>query len=145
MDQAEHFTSSRDQFEAENAFLRLKLEMEHNLKEYSNNEVPPEIENVFLRSIYDFEQKYADATRITLFEKMEKPKFRKYSDLHPDELAAELQRLHDLMRASQIVLDTICEYDDGVIYKFFTGDLLETSVDSNVCKEMVIHFTYVCP
>ncbi len=138
----EEFTSSRDQLEAENAFLRLKLEMEYNMKQYSNNEVPPEIENVFLRSIYAFEQNHANSKPITVHEKMGKPAFRKYSDLRPDELAVELQRLYDLMRANQIVLDCICEYDDGVIYKFITEELFEKTVDSVLCKEMVIHFTY---
>lgn len=136
----EQFTSSRDQIEAENAFLRLKLEMEHNLKEFGNSEVPPEVENIFLRSVYAFEQKHT-----TALEKTGKPGYRKYSDLHPDELIAELQRLNELMRESQIVLECICEYDDGIIYKFFTGEQLEKSVDSSICKEMVIHFTYVCP
>jgi hypothetical protein len=142
MDMNEHFTSTRDQFEAENAFLRLKLEMEHNLKEYGNSDVPPEIENFFLRSIYDFEQKHADSTQITVYEKIGKPKFRKYSELHPAELATELQRLYDLMRKNQIILDCICEYDDGIIYKFITEELFEHPVDRFLCKEMLIHFTY---
>lgn len=142
MDTNEHFTSTRDQLEAENAFLRLKLEMEHNLKEYGNSEVPPEIENIFLRSILEFEQKHANSTQITVYEKMGKPKFRKYSELHHSELATELQRLYDLMRENQIILDCICEYDDGIIYKFITEELFEKPVDHFLCKEMLIHFTY---
>jgi hypothetical protein len=136
----EQFTSSRDQIEAENAFLRLKLELEHNLKECGNSEVPPEIENIFLRSVYAFEQKHTNSP-----ENRERPGYRMYSELPPDALIAELQRLNELMRENQIVLECICEYDDGVIYKFFTGELLEKPVDRNVCKEMVIHFTYICP
>lgn len=139
----EQFTSSRDQIEAENAFLRLKLELEHNLKECGNSEVPPEVENIFLRSVYAFEQKHTHSQNTT--EKPQRPGYRMYSELPPDALIAELQQLNELMTENKIVLECICEYDDGVIYKFFSGELIEKPVDSSSCKEMVIHFTYVCP
>lgn len=142
MDQEELPESRRDQIEAENAVLRLKLELEHNLSEYGANEVPPEIENIFLQSIYTFEQQHANSRQVTVFERMGKPRFRKLSELHPNELPGELQRLYDLLRASQIVFDCICEYDDGVIYKFITEELFEKNVDSCLCQEMLIHFTY---
>ena len=56
-----------DLLKAENAFLKLKLGLEHGMQMEETSTLSPEIENQWLKSVYAFEQQYKDAKRIKLY------------------------------------------------------------------------------
>jgi hypothetical protein len=48
-----------DELEAENALLRLKLEMEFGMIMDESHQLSPKMANVWLKSVYAFEQSYS--------------------------------------------------------------------------------------
>ena len=52
----------------ENELLRLKIQAEHGGQSHTSGELPPEIENMFLKNVMAFEQNYAKAKPATVFE-----------------------------------------------------------------------------
>ncbi|HWA33773.1 MAG TPA: hypothetical protein VG737_06570 [Cyclobacteriaceae bacterium] len=48
-----------DELEAENALLRLKLEMEFGMLMDESSQLSPKMANIWLKSVYAFEQSYS--------------------------------------------------------------------------------------
>ena len=127
---------------AENNLLKLKLGLEHGMQMADTGSLSPEIENQWLKHVYAFEQQYKDARRIKLYDYLGRPEFRKWDSLAPEEIGRELQRLQSILAANNVQVDCICKYDDAVIYKFITEELLAHEMDDMRIPGMVCHFTY---
>ena len=134
---------SEDELKSENALLKLKLELEHGMKMGESSDEPsPQMENEWLKNVYEFEQQFKNAKRITVYDKIGRPVFKKHDELSREEISKEMNRLLDLMGEKEISLDCICEYDDSVIYRFITEELFEHEMDDMNVPGMVCHFTY---
>jgi hypothetical protein len=134
--------SKNDMLKAENALLRLKLEMEHGMKDSYFASVTPQLENMMLNSIFKFEENLKTAPTITVFEHLGEPEFCDASDLSPLDLSLELERVKDLMEDKGVVLDCLHDYDDAVIYRFITEELFKAEVISMPGSNMIMHFIY---
>jgi hypothetical protein len=134
--------SKNDMLKAENALLRLKLEMEHGMKDSQFGSVTPQLENMMLNSIFKFEENLKTAPTITVFEQLGEPDFTDAVDLSPLDLPLELERLTDLMASKGVVLDCLKDYDDAVIYRFITEELFKAEVISMPGSNMIMHFIY---
>lgn len=131
-----------DLLKAENAYLKLKLGLEHGMQMEESSVLSPEVENQWLKSVYAFEEQYKDARRIKLYDYIGKPAFRKWNTLTVEETTNELQRLRAIMGKNSIQLDCICEYDDVTIYRFITEELFEHEMDDMRLPGMTCHYTY---
>lgn len=131
-----------DLLKAENAFLKLKLGLEHGMQMEETSTLSPEIENQWLKSVYAFEQQYKDAKRIKLYDYIGKPAFKKWNALTAEQIKEELQRLRLIMGRNSIQLDCICEYDDATIYRFVTEELFQHEMDDMRIPGMTCHYTY---
>jgi len=128
----------------ENEILMMKLNAEFGARIFlPENRVAPEVENHFLRSVYEFEKNYAtDHNRTTVFEKTGKPEFPPESTLGDEALSLQLDKLLKLMYEHKIVLDTLAEYPDRVLYRFITEEFLPMEVDSPSDTDCYLHFCY---
>lgn len=136
--------SKNEQLKAENAVLRLKLEMDHGMSASSTSGLSPQLENLWLNSIFKFEENLKAAPVITVFQHLGKPSFPPADNLSPQELSSKLQRLTGLMHSKSIVLDCLNEYDDAVIYRFITEELFNQEVMDmpGMSGNMIMHFIY---
>lgn len=77
----------KEQLRDENAFLKMKLMLEHGAEFNTNpgNELPPEIENMFLHNVMAFEEKWKDQEQVKVFDLVERPTHFLPSDRIPDE------------------------------------------------------------
>ncbi len=59
----------------ENAFLKMKLMLEHGAEFGTNHpdEIPPEIENMFLHNVMAFEEKFRDQEKVKVFDVIGRP------------------------------------------------------------------------
>ncbi|HMQ70845.1 MAG TPA: hypothetical protein PKC58_17850, partial [Ignavibacteria bacterium] len=103
------------------------------MKESDTSKLDPEMENQWLNSVYEFENKFKDAKRITLYEFIGKPEFRSLENekLSEGEIAIELERIYKIMEENSIRLDAICEYEnkDELLYRFITEELFNEEID----------------
>jgi hypothetical protein len=132
-----------EKLQADSDLLKIKLEMEFGMQSMgSSPNLDDKMQNDFLNYIYNFEKEYAKNKRITVYEKIGKPDFKKAEDLSITDLNKEIHRLCELIEAHGMKVDTICEYTNDVIYKFITEELFDEEIDDMNVPGMVTHFTY---
>ena len=134
--------SSEDELKAENNLLKLKLTLEHGMKMSESDDLPADVENHWLKSVYAFEQQYRDARSVKVYDHIGRPVFMKCDQLSAIEISGERQRLQSIMAENGVELDCICEYDDATIYRFITEELFEHEMDDIRIKGMTYHFIY---
>jgi hypothetical protein len=146
MEDEEKFSADESEnLRIENELLRIKLKAQYGegFQMDSVEDLPPEIENQFLRNIIEIEEANTENERTTVYEKLGKPAFLKYDEMRPEEIPAALARLQDLMKDKQFFLD-ICDgpYPDITIYRFITEELFNKEVDVTLIFGGGWHFIY---
>lgn len=132
--------------EQENEFKKMKLKLEHDaiFPDRSELNLPPELEGMFLDSIFNFEKAHKNAKRITVFEKLGFPDFKPASELSDKKIESGLKKLEKLMDKNNIGLDVICDYDneERLIYTFITEELFLIEILDVNLKGMNTIFIY---
>jgi len=122
--------------------LKLKLAAEFGMQQHDTSALSPEVENAWLKNIYDFEAQFKNAKRIKVFDALGRPEIKKFDQLSGHAVSKALAGLTSLMEEKGIVLDCCCHYDDLVIYRFITEELFECEIDDISIKGMMQHFIY---
>ncbi|MDB4922100.1 hypothetical protein [Mucilaginibacter sp.] len=126
----------------ENELLRLKLQAELGGQSHSSGNLPPEIENEFLKNIFAFEQSYTNAKRVKIYDFIGKPVFKKAEDLDDSSIKAALQEVIDLLSKKNIVVHFDEECDISTRYNFITEELFEKETDDFMIPGMTVNFDY---
>jgi hypothetical protein len=126
----------------ENELLRLKLQAELGGQSHSSGNLPPEIENEFLKNIFAFEQSYTNAKRVKIYDFIGKPAFKKAEDLDDSSIKAALQEVTDLLSKKNIVVHFDEECDISTRYNFITKELFEKETDDFMIPGMTMNFDY---
>jgi len=132
-------------FRVENKKKRRRLKKDFDLTNWFEsdiNELPPEIESFFQDIIIAFENGINSPKRITIYELMNKPSYRKSNELRDDEVEAELNIITALLLKHQIVLDTRCKVPKQELYRFITEELFFEEINDVVTPDLTTHFTY---
>lgn len=109
----------------ENELMKLKLQAELGAKSFSASDINPEIENAFLKNVMAFEQNWAGAKPVKVYELLGKPDFKRSEDLTDDELETALDELSDLLSEKNIDVYFDDEVDNRSRYRFITEELFE--------------------
>ena len=129
----------------ENDFLKLKLKAQYGDAFFmeSNENLPPEIENQFLKNMIAFEDAHANAEYTTVYESIGKPDYKTADELNAAEIKVELERITAIMDEHHIALD-FCDgpYADEVIYKFITEELFAHEIEKTPVFGMGWNFIY---
>jgi hypothetical protein len=136
------FSDNDDELRATNELLKLKLELEHGMRSYVSNGLNPELENKWLKYIYNHEQLHRQCGSISVYNYIGRPPFTAIENLQREQVTAELERLLSIMKTYGIQLDCMCEYDDAVIYQFITTELFGVEMDNIRMPGLVNHFIY---
>ena len=135
-------TKSNDALQIENEILRMKLQAEAGAIIGIKDDIPPEIENVFLHNVIAFEEASRDMKMINVYEYLGQPAFRRIDDIPPDDITAALDDMKQLLENKKIILDVLDVYEDAVIYKFITEELFQQQTYETILPGMIRHFTY---
>jgi hypothetical protein len=129
----------------ENELLRLKLKAQYGdaFHMESNDTLPPEIENEFLRNIIALEDSSEENETTTVYESLGKPAYRPADQLNATEISAELKRLMGLLGENNMNLD-FCNgpYPDEEIYRFITEELFAHETSLFGVEGMTLNFIY---
>ena len=112
----------------ENELLQLKLKAELGVVAHISKNIPPSIENIFLKNMLAFEAGLSEAAEIRIYELIGEPDFIPEAKLDDLSLEAAFNKLMDLMNQKQIALDFLGSYDCRTKYKFITEELFEEEV-----------------
>jgi hypothetical protein len=136
----------KQNLEDEIRFKKLKLKMESNaVFKNEDSKLPAEIENQFLDYVIEFEKQIENAKKISVFEKIGKPKFKPISELkNKKALKKALDEMLDVMSEHNIVLNHLCDYEnqEALIYNFITNELFFHEMDDISIPGMVSNFIY---
>ena len=127
MSQEEKFSDDEiENLRIENELLRIKLQAQYGdaFQMESNANLPPEIENQFLKNIAAFDAASENPETASVYKKLGKPNYRSADELSAAEISIQLARITAIMEEHHICLD-ICDgpYEDEVMYRFITEEL----------------------
>lgn len=135
----------KDKLSIENEIMKIKLQMQFGDDFFmkSSGDLPPEIENQFLKQVMAFEANQGSGEEVTVFERIGKPDFKQVEDMEPAEIRVELDRLNDILEENGIMLN-VCDgpYDDAVIYKFIIEELFLENIEKEFIENTICNFIY---
>lgn len=126
----------------ENELLRLKLQAELGAEPHLINPVDPEIENIFLKNIFEFEHNYANAKRIKVYDLLQQPQFTPAGELDDTQIDEALHQLTNVLFSKNMVVDFSDDMDNRTKYVFITEELFEHETDDLMIPGMTTHFDY---
>ncbi|MBS1519343.1 MAG: hypothetical protein JSS91_14780 [Bacteroidetes bacterium] len=125
----------------ENELIKAKLKSEFGMMgSYSDTDL--QTENEWLNYIYEWERQFAVKKKIKVYDRIGKPDLIKFEELASHEVNAELEKLLFLFEENGLILDCVCEYEKGIIYKFLTEELIHEEIDDIRIEGMKTHFIY---
>jgi len=117
-----------EQLRAENDFIKMKLMLEKGASfGEPSGEIPPEIENVFLRGVMETEKIFDEGKMIRIGDKVGRPKhFRPESEIPESEIENAWDELRKYMNAHAVDLD-VCSPNVSAreLYRFTLEELFE--------------------
>ncbi len=131
-----------EQLRMENQVLKLKLLAELGGEFEQLEDLGPEMENIFLKNVIEFEHKYAQSPSKTIYEIIGKPEFKKSSGLSDQEIVVALQEVESLLRQKDIEVDYEVWYPERQKYEFITEELFAHEASMMVMPGMTMHFVY---
>jgi hypothetical protein len=136
--------SRTESLHMENQLMKIQIEdiLGGQIMNGSDNEIPTEIENIFLKNIIEFEKLAKESKKISVFELLGKPKFKETEKLNPAQLKEELNKALTLLNKKSIHLDFLAEYSNEVMYHFITKELIAIETQTLNFPGMIIHFIY---
>lgn len=113
-----------DAMRLENDIMKLKLQAEFGAQfDEISNDVSPEMEQQFLKQVYDFEKAWEQQEITTVGKLLGSPCFKKLSEIPPEDLASEWQSVLDIYNEKGISVDFNNDYPVAVKYRFATEEL----------------------
>ncbi len=126
----------------ENEITKLKIQAEFGLELNGNEELNPAIENIWLNQILEYERGMINNKKITVGEMLENPVCKPVEEISEDDLSGEIQKVMELLRLKNIVVESVDGIDDREMYRFITQELFLTETDSCYPKNMIVCFIY---
>ncbi len=128
--------------EAENEFLQLKLMAELGAHTYVPENIPPWVENIFLRNVMAIEKGLLDAKRVKIIEMLGNPVFRYSGELNDSEVDEALTVLDRMMNEHHIALYFSGEYGSRLKYDFIINELFQEEISTACFPGMFLCFNY---
>jgi hypothetical protein len=126
----------------ENEILKLKMQAESGAIFCSNDQIPPEIENILLNRIQATEAAFANAQFIPIGELVGDPVILPSYLLEPSELTVELQRIMQLINNHGVYVYFRGVYSEKLIYDFIANELFQLETEDIDLPGYIRTFVY---
>jgi hypothetical protein len=136
--------SRSENLHMENQLMKIQIEdiLGGKIMGNNNNQIPAEIENLFLKNIIEFEKNVKTSNLVTINEILGKPKLKPAATLSEKQLKEELKKTIHLLHKNFIHVDFLGDYSDMVKYKFLSEELLTKETQQLNIPGMITHFIY---
>ncbi len=126
-----------------NELKKIKLSVEYGADfPFEVEGLPPEIESQWLDHMLELEEAFSNRKIISVYEKIGCPAYKRTQEITGEELKTELKRLIDILFRNEIVVDTLCEVEDRILYQFIIHDLFNEEIDDIPVRGIVTYFIY---
>ena len=126
----------------ENEILKLKMQAESNAFIVTDKDIPPDIEQIFLKNVQAFEEAYQNVQQIKVYDYIKRPEYKPSFMLNDEEIEAELVRLTELMNLNNLCLHVEGRYEPRTIYQFITEELFQSEIDDMQLPGLIQNFSY---
>ena len=138
-----------EKLKAENDFLKMKMMLENGAHfgdmQGGNNSLDPAIENIFLRNVMAFEEKFAGERKvIKLFDKIGRPaQFEPVSKISANDFEIVWKELDDYLQMKNICLTALSpKVTAQELYRFTVEELFNEEMDDFDIDGFTTNFTY---
>ena len=135
-----------ERLKAENDFLKMKLALERGMQLNMGGgaDLPPEVENEFLKHIQEFERQFDQEKTIRLVDKIGNPgHFRKVAEIPDESLIDAYEELLGHLGKHGICFEVLSpNIDIRELYRFITEELFEHEMEDISIPGMFTHFIY---
>ena len=135
-------TKDKEEIGTENELMKLKIMAEYGGDFVGNDNIPPDVENQFLKQILSFHKKHNESKLVTVYEMIGKPEYDHVHDLSDKEVAKELKRLMKLMEKNNVSLNVLSNPPVREVYRFITEELFKQQIEEVRVKGWVNQFIY---
>lgn len=126
----------------ENQLLELKLKAEFGAETFSGGDIPPYVENRFLKNVLEFENSYLKSEEAKICDILGNPRFKPEPELDDREVELYLEQVNDKLQKHNITVDFGGSYDNRTKFKFITEELFEECIFQTGIPGMMMHFIY---
>lgn len=135
-----------EQLKTENDFLKMKIMLERggHFGNEGENELPPEVENEFLKNVIEFEKQFDEQKTIKVFDKIGRPgHFRPVSEIADDVIDEAWNELSNYLADYNIDLGACSpNISPRELYRFTTEELFEHEMEDISIPGMIHGFIY---
>ncbi len=136
----------QEKLRAENQFLKMKLALERGMVSINveHADLSPNIENMFLKRIVEFEKQFDQRKTIRLFDKIGRPQqFPKAGQINDDRIGDTYLKLLEYLAANGVHFSV---FNPGItvreLYRFVTEELFEIETDDVNIPGMIVGYVY---
>jgi hypothetical protein len=126
----------------ENEFMKLKMMAEFGGNFVGSEDIPPDVENQFLKQIINFHKQHENSGLTTVYQYIGEPEYNHVNDLSDKEVKTELKRLMKLMVKNGVSLSVLAQTPDRDVYRFITEELFKHEIENVKLKGWVNQFIY---
>jgi hypothetical protein len=130
----------------ENEFIKMKLKAQFGdqFQIIGNpNDIPPELENKFLKDMILMEESYRNADLIPILEKIGNPVLKDRRSLTKKQLKQEVEKLIELIECNDLhIAFTDGPYEDAVVYDFLVNEFVKLQVEKEIMAGMTRNYIY---
>ena len=138
--------SNDEQMRSENDFLKMKMMLERGAQfgNIGDQEIPPALENEFLKSVMEYEKQFEDTTYINVFDKIKRPThFKPVTEIKEADIPAAWEELSDYLSNHGIILDACSpNITARELYRFTTEELFNEEIEDLHMPGMLQCFIY---
>lgn len=132
----------KENLRMENEILRIRIKTELGGEYESDENLPPELENEFLKNILAFEHRYAKIKMVKIADLLGNPTVVKAAKMDDETIAKAYLDLEELLAQKNIVVEFTKPRDDRFKYRFITEELFEHETDDMDVPGMTKYFNY---
>jgi hypothetical protein len=133
---------NKEELNTENELLKLKMMAEFGGNFMGNDEIPPEVENKFLKQITKFHKLQENASLIQVYKFIGEPEYDHVNDLSDKQVRSALRKIVRLLIKHQIVVEVLSEVSEREFYRFITEELFKQEVQNIRMKGWMTQFIY---
>ena len=126
----------------ENEFLKLKMMAEFGGEFMGSDQLPPEVENVFLKQISKFQSLHQKAEMVKIFEFIGSPAYNHVHDLSDKEVIRDLKKIQKALQKKGIIVESFSGITPREMYRFITEEIFKQDIQNIKMPNWHMHMVY---
>ncbi|MBY5958675.1 hypothetical protein KUV50_11055 [Membranicola marinus] len=133
---------SKKDIQRENNDLKSKISTEFGGRFGGESDIPPDVENQFLKNVMAFEKQFAERKQTTVYDRIGRPDWIPENKIKDSDMGSALEELYLKLHENNLSIDAICEVEEREMYRFITEELFQETIDDLSIEGMMTCFIY---